>query len=336
MIQRARAPTRLDLAGAWTDVPPFSEREGGAVVSAAISLYAHAVVRSRRGGVRLHALDYGATVSARRASELPVEGDLALLAAAARRFGPKGEFELTTHADYPAGSGLGGSGAMGVAVVAALSAARRETRMAVEIAQRAHLLETQDAKLPGGKQDQYSAALGGIQFLEFADPAVSASRLDPQRDCLRELEQHLVLCYSGASRLSGRTIARVMERYAAGDAAVTAALRGLKRCAVAMREALLRGDVGAVGEILAENWRHQQALGPEMQTAPMRKLADAAGRAGAKAYKACGAGAGGCLVFLAPPGEEHVVGEALRAAGGTVLKFTFDQAGVQAWTCQER
>jgi D-glycero-alpha-D-manno-heptose-7-phosphate kinase len=336
VIVRARAPTRLDLAGAWTDVPPFSAREGGAVVSAAISLYAHAVVRRRRGGVRLHALDYGATVSARRASELPVEGDLALLAAAARSYGPKGDFELVTRADHPPGSGLGGSGAMGVAVVAALGAARRKTRMVVEIAQLAHRLETEDAKVPGGKQDQYSAALGGFQFLEFADPAVSATRLDPQPDCLRELEQHLVLCYSGASRLSGTTIARVMERYASGDAGVTAALHGLKACAVAMREALLSGDVGAVGEILAENWRHQRALGPEMETAAMRTLADAAARAGATAYKACGSGAGGCLVFLAPPGEEHAVGEALREAGGTVLKFTFDQSGVEAWTCQER
>jgi D-glycero-alpha-D-manno-heptose-7-phosphate kinase len=117
---------------------------------------------------------------------------------------------------------------------------------------------------------------------------------------------------------------------------VTAALHGLKACAVAMRGALLRGDVGAVGEILSENWRHQRALGPEMETAAMRTLADAAARAGAKAFKACGSGAGGCLVFLAPPGEEHAVGEALREAGGTVLKFTFDQAGVEAWTCQER
>ena len=336
MIVRARAPTRLDLAGAWTDVPPYSTREGGAVVSAAISLYAHAVVRRRRGGVRLHALDYGATVSARRASELPVEGDLALLAAAARTRGPKGDFELVTRADYPPGSGLGGSGAMGVAVVAALGAARRKTLMAVEIAQVAHRLETEDARVPGGKQDQYSAALGGFQFLEFADPAVSATRLAPQPDCLRELEQHLVLCYTGASRLSGRTIAGVMERYVAGDAAVTAALHGLKACAVAMRDALLSGDVGAVGEILAENWRHQRALGPEMETAAMRTLADAAARAGAKAFKACGSGAGGCLVFLAPPGEEYAVGEALREAGGTVLKYTFDQAGVEAWTCQER
>ena len=336
MIARARAPTRIDLAGAWTDVPPYSRREGGAVVTAAISLFAHAVVRRRRGGVLLHALDYGATTSARRAAELPVGGDLALLSAAARRLGPPGGFELRTHADYPPGSGLGGSGAMGVAVAAALAAARRRSPMPAELAQTAHRLETEDAMVPGGKQDQYSAALGGIQFLEFADPAVSATRLEVPADCVRELEQHLVLCYTGASRLSGTTIAGVMERYTSGDATVTAALHGLRECAGAMRDALLSGDVGAVGAVLADNWRHQRALGPEIETPAMRRLAEVAAAHGASCWKACGSGAGGAVVYLAPPGGERAVAEALREAGGTVLRFTFDTIGVQAWTCQER
>lgn len=336
MIVRARAPTRLDLAGGFTDVPPYSARVGGAVVSVAISLYAHALVRRRRGGVRLHALDYGAHVSARRASELPVEGDLALLAAAARRYGPRGDFEIVTHADYPPGSGLGGSGAMGVAVVAALAEARGALPMRAEVAQQAHQLETEDAKVPGGRQDQYTAALGGFAFLEFEDPAVRATRLDLPAACARDLEHHFVLCYVGASRFSGRTIARVMARYTAGDAGVTAALDGLRGCALVMRGALLRGDVGAVGEVLAEDWRHMKALGPELETPKMRALAEAGARAGAKGWKACGSGAGGCLLFLAPAGDEHALAEQLRAAGGTILRFTFDVTGVEAWRSQER
>jgi D-glycero-alpha-D-manno-heptose-7-phosphate kinase len=336
VIARARAPTRLDLAGGFTDVPPYSARVGGAVTSVAISLYAHAVVRRRRGGIRLHALDYGAHVSARRVGELPVEGDLALLAAAAKRHGPRGDFEIVTHADFPTGSGLGGSGAMGVAVVAALAAARGASPLRAELAQQAHALETVDARVPGGRQDQYCAALGGFQFLEFSDPAVRATRLDPPPPCVRDLEHHLVLCYAGASRFSGRTIGRVMARYEAGDAVVTAALDGLRGCGVAMRNALLAGDVGAVGEVLVDNWRHMRALGPELETPAMRKLAEAAGRVGVKAWKPCGSAAGGCLIFLAPPGEEPAVAEALREAGGTVLRYTFDVTGVEAWKSQER
>jgi D-glycero-alpha-D-manno-heptose-7-phosphate kinase len=336
VIVRARAPTRLDLAGGFTDVPPYSARAGGAVTSVAISLYAHALVRRRKGGVRLHALDYGAHVSARRVSELPVEGDLALLAAAAKRYGPRGDFEIVTHADYPPGSGLGGSGAMAVAVVAALAQARGAAPMRTEVAQQAHLLETEDAKIPGGRQDQYCAALGGFAFLEFEDPAVRATLLAVPAACARDLEHHLVLCYVGASRFSGRTITRVMGRYEAGDAGVTAALDGLKACGLAMRDALLRGDVGAVGDVLAEDWRHMKALGPELETPEMRALTETARKAGATAWKACGSGAGGCLLFLAPTGEEHALAERLREAGGTILRYTFDVTGVEAWTSQER
>jgi len=336
VIVRARAPTRLDLAGGFTDVPPYSARAGGAVTSVAISLYAHALVRRRKGGVRLHALDYGAHVSARRVSELPVEGDLALLAAAAKRYGPRGGFEIVTHADYPPGSGLGGSGAMAVAVVAALAQARGAAPMRTEVAQQAHLLETEDAKIPGGRQDQYCAALGGFAFLEFEDPAVRATLLAVPAACARDLEHHLVLCYVGASRFSGRTITRVMGRYEAGDAGVTAALDGLKACGLAMRDALLRGDVGAVGDVLAEDWRHMKALGPELETPEMRALTETARTAGATAWKACGSGAGGCLLFLAPTGEEHALAERLREAGGTILRYTFDVTGVEAWTSQER
>ncbi len=336
MIARARAPTRLDLAGGFTDVPPYSARVGGVVVSVAISLYAHAVVRRRRGGVALHALDYGAHVSARKAAELPVEGDLALLAAAAKRHGSRGEFEIVTHADYPPGSGLGGSGAMGVAVVAALAASRGKAPLRAEIAQQAHRLETRDAGVPGGRQDQYCAALGGFEYLQFEDPAVRATRLEPPPACVRDLEQHLVLCYAGASRFSGRTIVRVMERYEAGDPGVTAALDGIRACGTAMRDALLRGDVAAVGEVLAADWRHMQALGPELRTPAMQVLEEAAARAGVRAWKACGSAAGGCLLFLAPPGEDPAVAEALRRAGGTVLRYTFDVTGVEAWPSQER
>ncbi|MBI4541926.1 MAG: hypothetical protein HY705_02735 [Gemmatimonadetes bacterium] len=336
MIVRARAPLRIDLAGGWTDVPPYSARVGGAVVNAAITLYAHAWLRREGEGVRLHALDLGARVTARRAAELGPDGELALLKAAARRYGPDGGFELTTRSDAPAGSGLGGSGAMGVALVAALTAARDERRLPAEIAGRAHELEVGEAGLEGGKQDQYIAALGGVQFMEFADPAVAVTRLDVPPSCVRELEHQLVLCYSGASRVSGETHRRVWERYREGDVTVTGALDGIKACALAMREALASGDVGRVGEILAENWRHQQALAAGMRTETMRALERVAAGAGAEAAKACGAGAGGCLVFLAKPGREFAVAEALRAAGGAVLGFTFDTTGVVTWTTAER
>ena len=335
MIAHARAPLRIDLAGGWTDVAPYAAARGGAVVNVAVSLHAHAQVRRRRGGVELHALDFGAHVSARVAAELRPDGELALLKAAARRLGPATGFEVTTSSDAPASSGLGGSGAMGVALVAAFAALDGRRSQPAEIAQQAHEIETAEAGILGGKQDQYAASLGGLQFLEFGERSVAATRLDPPADQVHELERHLVLCYTGASRLSGATHAQVWKRYAAGDATVLRALDGLRACALEMRDAVADGDVARVGGILTRNWELQQMLAEGVRTEKMRALERAAGAAGSAGCKACGAGAGGCMVFLAKAGRAFAVAEALRAAGGQVLRLAFDSAGVVSWLAPE-
>jgi D-glycero-alpha-D-manno-heptose-7-phosphate kinase len=336
MMYRARAPMRIDLAGGWTDVAPYAGSHGGAVVNMAITLYAHALVRPGGREVRIGALDLGATVTARRASELRADGELALLKAAARRHAPAGGLEITTRSEAPPGSGLGGSGAMGVALVAALLALKGDRRMPAEIAAEAFATETEEAGVIGGKQDQYAAALGGLQFLSFGDPEVSAARIDMPPHALRELEQQLVLCYTGASRFSSDTHERVWQSFARGERTVRTALDGLKACAGAMRKALERGDLGEVGAVLSENWRLQQQLAEGMQTDTMRTLERVSREAGADGVKACGAGAGGCEVFLAKPGREFDLAEALRSAGGTILRFSFDGAGVTAWEAPER
>lgn len=335
MIAHARAPLRIDLAGGWTDVAPYAARVGGAVVNVAISLHAHAQVRPRKGNVELRALDLGAAASARHASELRPDGELALLKAAARRLGPSGGFEVLTSSDAPPSSGLGGSGALGVALVAAFAALKGERPMAAEIAQRAHELEAGDAGILGGRQDQYAASLGGLQFLEFSERGVGATRLDPPADKVRELERHLVLCYTGASRLSGQTHEGVWRRYGQHDGTVVRALDGLRACALEMRNAVVAGDMARVGELLSRNWAQQCALGEGMQTEPMRGLERAAANAGSAGCKACGAGAGGCMVFLAQAGRAFELSDALRAAGGTVLRFAFAGTGVVSWTAPE-
>jgi D-glycero-alpha-D-manno-heptose-7-phosphate kinase len=144
-----------------------------------------------------------------------------------------------------------------------------------------------------------------------------------------------VLCYSGASRFSSATHARVWERWYRGEPAVREALDGLRACAYAMRDALRSGDFGAVGATLDANWRWQRALAGEIRTPAMARLEEAARGAGALGAKACGAGAGGCLVFLARAGAEADVARALEKAGGTIVPFTFDEAGVTVWRTGE-
>lgn len=335
-VIRARAPMRVDFAGGWTDVPAYAARHGGAVVNAALTLYAHALVHRGGRGIRLRALDLGAAVTATRLEDLRTDGELALVKAVARSLAPDGPMEIVTRSDAPPGSGLGGSGALGVALVAALDAVRGHRRLPAEVAGAAFAIETGEAGIEGGSQDQYAAALGGIQFLSYGDPQVSSTRLNVPANCLRELEQSLVLCYTGASRFSAATHRQVWSAFERGDAAVRAALDGLRQCALAMRQALERGETGEVGAILSENWELQQRLAAGMQTPVMAQLERAARTAGADGVKACGAGAGGTLVFLARPGREFELAEALRATGGTILKCSFDTTGVVTWETTDR
>jgi D-glycero-alpha-D-manno-heptose-7-phosphate kinase len=330
---------RIDLAGGWTDVPAYASRHGGAVVNVAISLYAHAVVRRGGRGVQLRALDLGSVVSAQRIEDLRADGELALVKAVARSRAPDdgGGIEIITRSDAPPGSGLGGSAALGVALVAAMDLLQGERRMAAEIAGTAFTIETREAGIVGGSQDQYAAAIGGFQALSFGEqPAVTSQRPSVSATTMRELEQHLVLCYTGATRFSADTHHKVWQAFDRGDAAVVSALDGLRGCALDMRTALERGDMGAVGDVLTENWRLQQLLADGMRSPVMAQLERVAREAGADGVKACGAGAGGCLVFLARAGQDQDVADALRTAGGQVLRFTFDMNGVAVWESLER
>jgi len=327
---RADAPARLDLAGGWTDVPPFSAREGGVVVNAAIALAARAELTIGGPVIRLVAEDLGETLECADARGLVPDGRLDFLKAALRMFPVQATCTLTTRADTPAGSGLGTSGAMGVALVSLLARARHEQLDQREIAEHAYQLESDEVRNPGGRQDQYAAALGGFHRLAFRDPDVGIEpiTLDPAFGA--ELERRIVLCYTGRSRVSGETITRVMGAYERGDAVVTGALRALRDVAQAMAEALRAADLGRVAALLAENWRRQQELDPGMRTAEMARLEGAVAAAGALGGKAAGAGAGGSMFFVAGT-DVAGVADAARAAGATVLPVRWAPGGVRAW-----
>lgn len=326
----AAAPVRLDFAGGWTDVPPFSAREGGVVVNAAIDLPAHAELRLGGPRIRLVAEDLGEELECANSGGLVADGKLDLLKAALRMLPIQASCTLTTRSAAPPGSGLGSSGAMDVALVAALSLARGDRLAGREIAEQAWYLETVEAKIPGGKQDQFAAALGGVQRLTFRDPDVGVEPITLDPAFAAALERQTVLCYTGTSRVSGATIARVMTAYERGDARVTGALRALKDVAAAMAEALRAADLSRVATLLSDNWLHQQQLDPEMCTPDMTRLEGAVRAAGALGGKAAGAGAGGCMFFLTgdDPAPTAAAG---RAAGATVLPARWAREGVRAW-----
>jgi D-glycero-alpha-D-manno-heptose-7-phosphate kinase len=245
-----------------------------------------------------------------------------------------GGFTLTTRCDAPPGSGLGSSGALGVALVSALLRARHDAVNAPpqDVADQAWQVETVEARLPGGKQDQYAAALGGFHRLSFRDPDVGVEPVTLDPAFAAALERQTLICYTNKSRVSGNTIARVMGAYERGDGTVTAALRGLKQTGNAMAEALRAADLARVSVLLSENWRHQQALDPGMRTSEMAQLEVAATEAGALGGKAAGAGAGGCMFFVMRSDARAAAPAVANAVrGATILPLAWSMEGARTW-----
>ncbi len=324
---RAKAPVRLDFAGGWTDVAPFSSREGGVVVNAAIRLFARATWTPGGHGVRLASRDLGEELHAAGLEHLGDSDKLRLLHAALEVVPVPPPFSLETDCEAPPGSGLGSSGSLDVALAWALTRAVGSHEPPEALAELGWRAEAGVAKVAGGKQDQYAAACGGFHMFEFQDPSVAVRPLPVDREFAATLARQTVLCYTGQSRVSGSTIARVMDAYREGNSDVSGALRELKDLAFAMADALTAADLAAVAALLNRNWACQQALDPGMETDAMRRLATAASRAGALGGKAAGAGAGGSMFFVVP-GDPAPLAAAARTLGMMVLPVEWSWEGV--------
>jgi D-glycero-alpha-D-manno-heptose-7-phosphate kinase len=321
------APVRLDFAGAWSDVAPFATVERGHVVNAALDLRTTVSLRVDQPHYALRSDDLGADCRADTLAALDEGGPLALLTAAVRR-AHLAPCALTTSATAPPGSGLGTSGALSVALTHAIAIAQRRRLTPLEVATEAWILETVDAAVPGGRQDQHAAALGGFQSLEYDRGEVRARALHVSTTFAAQLEQQILVCYTGRSRVSGEMIRQVMQAYAAGDAVVVAALRALVDIADEMVTAVEREDIARIGALLNANWTEQQRLAPAMCTPEMRLLEAAMVAAGAIGGKAAGAGGGGSMFFLFP---ESVPEAGRRAAGpgATILPCRWARDGVR-------
>lgn len=301
----ARAPTRIDLGGGWTDVPPYCDREGGFVCNVAITLYSVATVAPN-----------GRDHSGR---------DSALIEAAVRRSGVH-DVRAALRNDFPLGAGLGGSSAASAALLAGLRTWRGQPLDPIDIAEEGRRIEVEDLRVAGGRQDHYAATHGGALALTF-DTGVSVRRLSLPSPARAALLASATLVYTGESRISGDTISAVLDAYRAGDARVVTALKRMRELAIDMAGALESCDLHALGELVDEHWQHQRSLHPSIPTARIDEIIARAGEAGALGAKAMGASGGGCVLILSRPGRRAEVNAAVQSLG-EILRFDVDYDGV--------
>lgn len=329
-IIRARAPVRVDFAGGWSDVARFADVESGAVVNAAVTRYAHVeAALGRRRTMLLHAEDLDQHLTLDSPVGLVYDGTLDLHKAALNMLPVPGGIELISRTDVPPGSGLGASGALDVALLAALARAREEDYDPLELAEMGYLLETGELGLDGGRQDQYAGALGGCHEFVFSRTGVEVRPIALAPEALAALEAGLVVVYTGESHFSYETHRRVWEAFAERRSDVVDAMRTIRDVAAETADALRAGDWPQLGALMDENWRQQQRLDGTIATSAMRTIETAMREAGAWGVKATGAGAGGCLAAVTAPGTAAAVGAAAQAHGATVLACAIDQDGVQ-------
>lgn len=331
---RARAPLRVSFAGGGTDVPPFPADEGGAVLSATISRYAFASLHAREDReIRVDSLDFATGIKFGIDEPVAFDGDLDLAKAAIRRLvrNTSGGFDISLHSNAPPGSGLGSSSAMVVALIGMLQAHYGVPLTPYEIANLAYLVEREDLGIAGGLQDQYAAAFGGFNYIEFEADHVVVNPLRIEDDTIRELEYGLILAYTGRTRRSDGIIADQVERYESGAQDSLSALRAQRDLAKAMKNSLLRHKLGEFGGLLDEAWNQKQLLSPRISTPFIEETYDDARKAGALGGKVTGAGGGGYMIFFCADGKTHNVAEALVKKGLMVTDFSFSRQGVVTW-----
>jgi len=308
----ARAPTRIDFGGGWTDVPPYSEEEGGFVCNVAIARHATVRIRAAEAARGL--------VDTRRAA------DSALAEAAVRRAGIH-DITIEIASDFPIGAGLGGSSAAGVAVNGALAAWRGVPIDRAALAEQSRAIEVEDLGVAGGRQDHYAAAYGGALALTFGDET-RVRRLTLSPGCKAALERRCVVVYTGQSRISGDTITAVLDAYRGRDRNVLDALGRMKTLARVMAEALCEHDIDELGELVWEHWQHQRSLHPSIPTPLIDEILARARAAGARGGKALGASGGGCVLVIAGDDNVDAVTAAVTELAPHLIPIRIDESGI--------
>jgi D-glycero-alpha-D-manno-heptose-7-phosphate kinase len=332
MIVRAKAPLRISFGGGGTDVPPYPEERGGAVLNATIDkcAYCNLVVRED-DSVNVTSLDYDLVARYSINDKSEYDGKLDLVKAAIKVMEINHGVDLFLHSDVPPGSGLGSSSTMTVALVGALKHWLKLPLSDYDIAELAYRIERQEAGIKGGRQDQYAAAFGGFNFIEFHGETAIVNLLRIEREVLNELEYRLMLCYTGKTRLSAGIIDDQMQGYTQKKEDVVRAFDETKALAFAMKDALLLGQIDEFGSLLNQVWENKKRFSSKITDPDIDALYEVAKQNGAKGGKLLGAGGGGYLLFLCEFDKRHILAQKLEELGGKVVNFAFEFSGLQTW-----
>lgn len=336
---RSKAPLRLGLAGGGTDVSPFSDIYGGAILNATINMYAYTTLEPTEEGKIVFENPINPELSETFDSQdfLLPEGYFVLHKGVynriVRQFTHKPlSFKISSFVDAPAGSGLGTSSTLVVSILGAFVEWLKLPLGEYDIARLAYEIEREDLNMSGGKQDQYAATFGGFNYMEFKGDNVVVNPLRIRQRYMDELAHNLVLYYTATSRVSAKIIDDQRKNVAGKKQKSIDAMLKLKEQAQQMKEILLKGDIDSIGRILDFGWQYKKQMADSISNELIDNVYDAAMAAGASGGKISGAGGGGFMFFYCPSTSRYRVIDALAAFGGKAKRYEFVNEGLKTWT----
>ena len=340
MIIRSKAPLRLGLSGGGTDVFQYCDEYGGAVLNVTINMYAYCTIEiTDNGKIEFYASDIKESFICDFKDQIELEGNLLLHKGVYNRIyrdflnGESLSFKMTTYSDAPSGSGLGSSSTMVVAIIKAFMEWKNLPLGEYDMASIAYEIEREEIGLSGGKQDQYAATFGGLNFIEFYDKnRVIVNPLRIKKWIKNEIENSLILYYTGTSRDSAKIIDEQIKSTKTKNKTSIEAMHELKKMTFKMKECILKGDFDGFAESLKKGWEAKKSVASVISNPEIDEIYDFIMENGGKAAKISGAGGGGFMMIICDPVKRFELVEKLKTKKGKVVLTSFTEKGTQSWT----
>ncbi|GAB6189633.1 GHMP kinase [Marinitoga arctica] len=336
MLIRSRVPLRISFGGGGTDVSPYCDKYIGYVINTTIDRYATVTLKPNKDkNIIIKSIDYDKTIKYDIDETLAYDGQLDLIKGVINHiknnYKIEQGFELYIQNDAPPGSGLGSSSAICVALIGAFQEWLNLPLTPYDIAELAFKIERIELKIKGGRQDQYAAAFGGFNFMEFYDSKTIVNPLKLRENVVNELNHSLILAYVGGSHNSSKILENQIKNVKNKNEKSLEAMHEIKKIAIEIKNSLVIGKLGKFGLLLDKAWNYKKQMAEGISNEYIDILYKEAKNAGALGGKISGAGGGGFMFFFADLGKKYDVIKALKNNGATIINYTFEEKGLHTW-----
>ena len=328
-----KSPVRIDFGGGGSDIEPYSTERGGFVVNTAINQFVRTVISPRDDSiVKIISNDYNTIIEKNSIEELTYDTELDLIKAIIKRLKPKHGIDVFVRSDIPPKSGLGASASLSTSVIGALKTITKHELSDHEIAEMGYIVEREDLKNEGGRQDQYASVFGGFNQIEFLGGSnVKVSKLNVSSSFKSYLNDNMILCYTGKPHTSGNVLKGHTDKYANDKDFAVKNLDETKAIAIETRDSLLAESIDKFANLITKDWNFKTMLNPAVTTERMQFLDTVARANGAIGARFCGAGAGGCMIWVCKEGTKQKVSEALSKEGAQEINYNFNPHGYEVY-----